>query len=441
MAEEGETPQWVAETKATLGTLIKRPKLTDQLLQKPPFRFLHDIVTEVTKATGFAAGLYEGEELKSASIKDKDTKVAYLSKIIKCVEVGLKTQISIRAGKVVAGLEPENTNAFLQLLFQAATTLSEDQSNAAVREVLASAPPPAAPEEKALPPPMDLPQSNAEPSAFSAADFGAPAPAPAPAPDKEPLQMMSAPTKKPEEEPAPLLDEPKGRVRPKSARRAPPKLNNNEVKVEKKDGAAAAKVIMEGDAQDEEEMIVMVDSHNAGPGDTGNLLMDAKGEGHGKLVRNLLDAKAEMELPGNDEQASKAEENEAEQGIILGAKGGKAAGASKLPSKVEISALQKTIQTLCQASNPLGRCLEYVQEDLEAMGKELETWRQLRRRRANALAEEEAATTSALAPLTAELTKMDVLVKEKLAHIRHAKASIIRNDATIEQLLANVVRT
>ena len=30
---------------------------------------------------------------------------------------------------------------------------------------------------------------------------------------------------------------------------------------------------------------------------------------------------------------------------------------------------------MCQSCNPLGRCLEYVQEDLEAMGKELEQWR------------------------------------------------------------------
>eukprot|EP00965_Chrysotila_dentata_P134462 4446975-Pleurochrysis_carterae.AAC.1 len=75
MAEDGtEAPQWVLETQAALGAIIRRPKLTPALLQKPPFRFLHDIVTETTKATGFADGLYEGDELQSAKIK-----VCYIS--------------------------------------------------------------------------------------------------------------------------------------------------------------------------------------------------------------------------------------------------------------------------------------------------------------------------------------------------------------------------
>ena len=103
--------------------------------------------------------------------------------------------------------------------------------------------------------------------------------------------------------------------------------------------------------------------------------------------------------------------------------------------------LRTTIQMLCQSSNPLGRCLEYVQEDLEAMGKELEQWRAVRRRRAAELAEEEAQTETSLVSLNAELQSLDAQLAEKVSQIRFFKASIIRNDAKVERLLSMVVRS
>merc|ERR1719353_314242 len=123
-------------------------------------------------------------------------------------------------------------------------------------------------------------------------------------------------------------------------------------------------------------------------------------------------------------------------GIILGkkAKGGDRGG--KLPSKTEVSALRTSIQTLCQSSNPLGRCLEYVQEDLEAMGKELEQWRAVRRRRSAELAEEESATESSLVQLNNELSALDAQLSEKRAQINFFKAAILRNDAKVERLLS-----
>jgi len=40
-------PKIVKKTQDTLGKVIKKPPLTDKLLGKPPFRFLHDIMTSV----------------------------------------------------------------------------------------------------------------------------------------------------------------------------------------------------------------------------------------------------------------------------------------------------------------------------------------------------------------------------------------------------------
>ena len=115
MAEEGsEDPEWVVATQQGLGSLIKRPKLTTPLLMKPPFRFLHDIVSEVMRTCGFAEGLYDENESQSSKIKDKESKLAYLNKIMSVVELTLGITLEMRPAKVVAGMEPEKTNQFLQ---------------------------------------------------------------------------------------------------------------------------------------------------------------------------------------------------------------------------------------------------------------------------------------------------------------------------------------
>lgn len=43
----------VRRTQEALGKVIRRPPLTEKLLSKPPFRYLHDIITEV--GAGFRA--------------------------------------------------------------------------------------------------------------------------------------------------------------------------------------------------------------------------------------------------------------------------------------------------------------------------------------------------------------------------------------------------
>merc|ERR1712187_388482 len=95
----------------------------------------HDIVMEVTRATTFAQGLYSTEESDAAALSDKQAKVDFLNKAISVVSFATGEKIDVSANKIVAGLDADKTNAFLQKLHQAATTCVGAKSDEAVQRV------------------------------------------------------------------------------------------------------------------------------------------------------------------------------------------------------------------------------------------------------------------------------------------------------------------
>ncbi|XP_065089858.1 TRAF3-interacting protein 1-like [Ochlerotatus camptorhynchus] len=109
-------PAIIKKTQNVLGKYVKKPALTDKLLKKPPFRFLHDVINVVIKDTEFLKGLFTSEELVSDNIKDRDAKIAYLQKLIDVTKSVTGQELKIRPSKVVAGLEPDKTNELLQAI-------------------------------------------------------------------------------------------------------------------------------------------------------------------------------------------------------------------------------------------------------------------------------------------------------------------------------------
>ncbi|XP_046971325.1 TRAF3-interacting protein 1 [Vanessa cardui] len=119
----------IKATQVSLGKYVKRPPLNDKLLKKPPFRFLHDIITTVLKSTGFFKGLFEDVELISDNVKDRESKIIFLTKVISVIATTTGKSLSVKPSKIVAGQEPDKTNELLQCLaFALDNKLSSDEA-------------------------------------------------------------------------------------------------------------------------------------------------------------------------------------------------------------------------------------------------------------------------------------------------------------------------
>lgn len=55
----------------------------------------------------------------------------------------------------------------------------------------------------------------------------------------------------------------------------------------------------------------------------------------------------------------------------------------------EIDRLRSSIQMVCRSSLPLGKIMDYIQEDVDAMQAELQSWRRENKEHAQALLQEQ----------------------------------------------------
>ncbi|XP_050523229.1 TRAF3-interacting protein 1 isoform X2 [Daktulosphaira vitifoliae] len=112
--------------KLSLSKYIRKPQLTNKLLNKPPFKFLHDIITNIIHNTGYLSGIFSDDELKSQNVVTKDKKVKFLEKLIINVQLTTGKQILAKPSKIVAGLEVTKT---LELLITIVNGIDANNKN------------------------------------------------------------------------------------------------------------------------------------------------------------------------------------------------------------------------------------------------------------------------------------------------------------------------
>ncbi|TNV73785.1 hypothetical protein FGO68_gene5261 [Halteria grandinella] len=101
--------------------LFDKPQMIVDLLQDPPFWYLHEIFLATMDATGFGQGLFTQIEMDSKYDHGKPAQIKILQKIIRLTRMTLGKWINVNLYHIVEGSEPEKTNNFLQQFYLAAT--------------------------------------------------------------------------------------------------------------------------------------------------------------------------------------------------------------------------------------------------------------------------------------------------------------------------------
>ena len=428
--------------------IFNKPKMTEKLLTRPPFRYIHDIYTATMAATGFGEGLYSDEELDAKAIKDKEGKINFLDKLITLVQLAAGEEIPVKSTKIVAGHEAEQTNIFLQYLFKVST--SGIDSAPIVAQIVGG---------------DDEGDQQQEDDQEAQAQAEAEEQARREAEDEQRKREKRAAKKKAMEEQK-LLEqqqqqeaeaeaERQRQIQEEEAERAREQARaQREARRKKKEQVDEPPMtnpnIIE-DGQEEEDIIGDEQEEDI----IGDGLDEANPES--KFARKAME---QLRQQDDDDQADRIEDD-ASGGIKMGKigrrnrkKGGversepqKKILQAEAPkrsyggySEDDIEFMRKAIQSLCQSTNPLGKSIDFVTEDIDSMTKEYEHWKLDYAESQSKLEEQQRITEQTIQPLQdVELAQLEEKIREEKMKIQNIRSQIIRNDNTIQNLLQSVI--
>jgi TRAF3-interacting protein 1 len=97
----------------------------------------------------------------------------------------------------------------------------------------------------------------------------------------------------------------------------------------------------------------------------------------------------------------------------------------------DIEFMKKAIQILCQSTNPLGKSIDFVTDDIDSMSKEYEYWRRESLQCQSRLEEQQKITEEVVQPLQDQLAETEEKIREQQAKINAIKSQIMHNDISI----------
>lgn len=431
--------QTLATTISILENLVTRVPLSEKLLSRPPFRYLLDLTNEIISNTGFGKGLFGEEEFDSGSYSSKHLKVEFLKKLVSLVKLEAPdSETELNPSKVVAGLDPESTNLFLQSFGKLAS--AKHDTSISVHQILAAAANPFEPTVV----PQQRPHSSAvrpasalrrPPSASAAGRTKHVSPAP--------QQHLDTP-------PAPVnLEDYEDRsISTGTMRSEPPVFSKIAERVarpgssfgEKRTNIAAPPVKYQSQPLAD---ITLPDSSNSLAKEQSTLLPTARPDSGAPVDPSVASNTTA------DEYVVQIPEAAEEQGFLNWLKQVRDEGDGSLDKgasdkkreafKDEILFLKATQQHFCGVANPIGTTLEYMQADIEAMNSELNFWKKENLKLDKKLNAVVQTVVNRSNPIKEQVEQAEIKIRQEIERILSLRAKIAKNDLKIGKLCQAIV--
>ncbi|VEN42684.1 unnamed protein product, partial [Callosobruchus maculatus] len=102
----------------------------------------------------------------------------------------------------------------------------------------------------------------------------------------------------------------------------------------------------------------------------------------------------------------------------------------------ELSNLRALIQNVTKTTSPLGKLMNYLHEDIDAMYSELEMWTNTRKQLYSEIKKKKKLNDDSMKPMHENLNRLQEDINKLQQEILSVQSTIIRNDLRINELLS-----
>ncbi|KAH8344171.1 hypothetical protein KR084_006974 [Drosophila pseudotakahashii] len=213
-------------------------------------------------------------------------------------------------------------------------------------------------------------------------------------------------------------------ARPASARPGAPRRRNVEIVLQPNDqvNMSGINVKLEtfGDLDDDGENLVIIEdatSHDIVEGDGAEEpVLEGQLDAQGRLVQQILET--QKELVHQNAEVVEPPQSQARQS-----------------SARQVNDLRDMIQTLTKSIGPMGKLLDFIPEDIDAMQLELTMWRDNYNQASMELKKERSLTASATEPMKHQLQQIEASIVEYRELIDESRHKILQNNARILKMM------